>query len=281
MFDNLIVAYLFLGGTGAAACVVLCVLGLVLARSETAGIAHRRLFGFGYLMAAAACAIGAFCLLADLRRPDEVLVLVQSPSVSVVSVGAYVLAATMLLAVLSGLAWLGAFKASRTVVRVASAVHIALALAVMTYTALLLMMFRSVPFFGSPLIIALFLASSLSCGTAFVVVCAVVSRAWQCLASALRALVAADLAVIVVEALVLTAFMLVSVQEAPKSAERLLVGELSAPFWVGPVAGGLAAPLALYVAERFLPSARINPLLPALLVLAGGFALRWCVVAAA
>lgn len=289
MFNNLIVAYLFLGGMGAGACAVLSVLSIVLLRSKSrtfgtralASIPCRRLFGFGFLLAAAVCAVGAFCLLADMRRPDEVLVLLVSPTFTVVSVGAYVLAATILCAVVSGLAWLGVFKIRRTTLRLIATVQVVLALAVMTYTALLLMTFWSVPFFSTPLIIALFLASSLSCGTAAVVLFAIVTRVWENFAVSMRRLALADAVIIAVEALVLTAFVLVSCQVAPESAARLIGGELAVAFWAGLVAAGLAVPFVLYVAECAVPAARVNPLLPAVLVLVGGFVLRWCVVTAA
>lgn len=103
MFNNLIVAYLFLGGMGAGSCCMLNVLGFA---TERAGIASRRLFGFGFLIASAVCTVGAFCLLADMRRPDEILILLTEPTLSVVSVGAYTLAATILCGVFSGMrAW--------------------------------------------------------------------------------------------------------------------------------------------------------------------------------
>lgn len=289
MFNNLIVAYLFLGGMGAGACTVLSVMSFVFLRSKSttfrtralSSIACRRLFGFGFLLAAAVCTVGAFCLLADMRRPDEVLVLLVSPTFTVVSVGAYVLGATILCAVVSGLAWLGVFKAQRTALRLVAAAQVVLALAVMTYTALLLMSFWSVPFFSTPLIIALFLASSLSCGMAAVVLCAVITRVWGSFMVSMRRLALADAAIIAVEAFVLTAFVVVGYQVAPESMARLISGELAVAFWAGLVVAGLAVPFVLYMAECAVPSAHVNPVLPAVLVLVGGFMLRWCIVTAA
>lgn len=288
MFNNLIVAYLFLGGMGAGACCVLCMLSCAAngrlasaVRSQARpDIASQRFFGFGFLIATALCAVGAFCLLADLKRPDEVLVLLTSPTLSVVSVGAYTLIATMLCGVFSGLVWLRAFVVPPLVMRVVVAVHIVLSCAVMVYTALLLMAFSGVPFFRTPLIIALFLASSLSCGTAAVVVIAVVTRAAGSFRNWLRRLALFDMAVLVIELLVLLAFMVASARVAPQSAWRLLDGACSVPFWTL-VVGGLCAPLVLYGLELRLPALHVHPLLPACLVMAGGFVLRWCILAAA
>lgn len=278
MFNDLIVAYLFLGGMGAGACCVLCVLGLA---TERAGIAHRRLFGFGFLIASAVCTVGAFCLLVDLKRPDDILILLTEPTLSVVSVGAYTLAATILCGAFSGLAWLRAFPVPPLAMRIVAAVHIVLACAVMTYTALLLMAFSGVPFFRSLLLIPLFLASSLSCGAAAVTLCAVVTRTWDGLSFAMRRVALADAAILVVELLVLAAFVLASLQDAPASAWRLIGGDEAVPFWAGLVAVGLVAPLALYVLARKMPTLRIHPFVPATLVLVGGFVLRWCILAVA
>lgn len=278
MFNNLIVAYLFLGGMGAGACCVLNVLGFA---TERAGIAPRRLFGFGFLIASAVCTVGAFCLLADMRRPDEILILLTEPTLSVVSVGAYTLAATILCGVFSGLAWLRVFPVPPLAMRIVAAVHLVLACAVMTYTALLLMAFSGVPLFRSPLLIPLFLASSLSCGAAAVTLSAVATRTWDSFALAMRRVALADAAVLVVELLVLAAFVLASLQDAPASAWRLIGGSAAVPFWAGLVAIGIVAPLVLYVLARKVPTLRVHPFVPAALVLVGGFVLRWCILAAA
>lgn len=278
MFNNLIVAYLFLGGMGAGACCVLSVLGF---STGSAGIAHRRLFGFGFLIASAMCVVGAFCLIVDMKRPDEILVLLIEPTLSVVSVGAYTLAATILCGVFSGLAWLRVVPVPLLAMRIVAAVHIVLACAVMTYTALLLMAFSGVPLFRSPLLIPLFLTSSLSCGAAAVTLCAVVTRTWRSFSSAMRCVALADAALLIVELLVLAAFVLASLQNAPASAWRLIGGSEAVPFWMGLVIAGLVAPLAMYVLARMVSGFRIQPFLPAMLVLLGGFVLRWCILAAA
>lgn len=278
MFNNLIVAYLFLGGTGAGACCVLSVLGFV---TEGAGIARRRLFGFGFLIASAVCAVGAFCLLADMKRPDEILILLTEPTLSVVSVGAYTLAGTILCGLFSGLVWLRALPVPPLAMRIVSVVHIALSCAVMTYTALLLRAFSGVPLFRLPLLIPLFLVSSLSCGTAAVTLCAVVTRTWDSFAPTMRRVALADAVALAVELLVLGAFVLMGFQDAPASIWCLIGEDEAIPFWAGLVATGIVAPLVLYVLARAVPALRIHPLVPAMLVLVGGFMLRWCILAAA
>lgn len=278
MFNSLIVAYLFLGGMGAGACCVLSVLGLATKRS---GVVQRRLFGFGFLIASAVCATGAFCLLADMKRPDEILILLIEPTLSVVSVGAYMLAVTILCGVFAGLSWLRVFPVSPLAMRLLAVVHAVTACVVMVYTALLLMAFSSAPLFRSPLLIPLFLTSSLSCGMALVTLCAVATRTWSDLALVMRRVALVDAAVLAVELLVLIAFVLVGAYNAPVSAWRLIVGDEAVSFWIGLVVVGLVVPFALYALPRKVPMLYVHPLVPATFVLVGGFMLRWCILAVA
>ena len=129
MLGPLIVCYLFLGGTGAGACLVLAVLGLLAPRElvavrgaggDGAGrrpagahavlrppAAYRRFLAPGYRAALVALALGMVCLLADVGRADRLLLLLTSPAFSHVAVGAWSLAVCAVLAVLAGLAWDG------------------------------------------------------------------------------------------------------------------------------------------------------------------------------
>ena len=129
MLGPLIVCYLFLGGTGAGACLVLAVLGMLAPRELVAvqgaggrgasrGPAgahavlrppapYRRLLAPGYAAALVALALGMVCLLADVGRADRLLLLLTSPALSHVAVGAWSLAVCAVLAVLAALAWDG------------------------------------------------------------------------------------------------------------------------------------------------------------------------------
>jgi formate-dependent nitrite reductase membrane component NrfD len=93
------------------------------------------------------------------------------------------------------------------------------------------------------------------------------------------ALVRADVALLVVE-LVLIALLLLSLATSTLSqieAARLLFsGRYAMVFWVGVIAIGIVVPIVLQALEL---SHRIpHTVLPAVLVLAGGFALRWVLV---
>lgn len=92
-------------------------------------------------------------------------------------------------------------------------------------------------------------------------------------------LIRADLAFLAVE-LVLIALFLLGLLSSTRShfqaAQLLLAGRYAAPFWLLVVGLGILLPLALQALEL---SRRIrHTVAPALLVLAGGFALRWILV---
>lgn len=288
MFNDLVVAYMFLGGTAAGACCVYCFLALSFARQgmdarigSWAGIAHRRFFGFGFLIAAAISLGGAFCLLGDMRRPEEVLTLVISPTFSVSSIGAYALAALILVAVVLGLLWLGLLKMPPIVSNAVYVLGIALSVVTMTYTALLLMAFPGSPLFRSAWLIPLFMLSSLSCGCSLVVLLALSTRTWESMERALARTRTLDMVLIVLEAAVLLAFMLVVSGIAPESASSLLFGEHALAFWLGVVVAGLGVPLALMAVPRRVAALWDYPAPSAVFVLVGGFALRWCILKAA
>ena len=290
MLGPLIVCYLFLGGTGAGACLVLAVLGMLAPRELVAvqgaggrgasrGPAgahavlrppapYRRLLAPGYAAALVALALGMVCLLADVGRADRLLLLLTSPALSHVAVGAWSLAVCAALALA--------------------------ALAVMLYTGLLLQSLNAVPLWATPWLPALFVLSSLSCGMALVLAAAQLTGAAFAFVTVLGRLAAVDAAVVVLEALVLAAFVGTALagiggdflvdrtdEALAASAEALVAGEAAWLFWGGFVLAGLAVPFALDVALARLRRPRpALALVAAACVLAGGLAMRFCVVEA-
>jgi len=289
MFNNLIAAYMFFGGTGAGACCVLCCLYMVLHRRAvdveadegTRAILRQRFFGFGFLVVSVVSALGSFCLLADMKRPAEILTLIVSPVFSVLSVGAYALATLIVLGAAAAVTLLRPVRVPRAAVTLFLLITLSVGVVVMAYTALLLMAFPAARLFNSPWLVPLFMASSLSCGCAGVILWAQVSRTSDMLAAALRRLRVADGAFIVAEIVVLVVFLLAAGSVAPESADRLLRGDCALGFWLGVVGCGLTVPLALSFLDWRAPSLRVHPILSMLLILIGGFALRWCMLKAA
>ena len=84
MLSDLVVCYLFLGGTGAGLCLVLSVLGLLVPRSclsTPPGVhlhpsaAYRKLLGSGLVAAFVLLALGIVCLVADLGNAERMILL--------------------------------------------------------------------------------------------------------------------------------------------------------------------------------------------------------------
>ena len=299
MLSDLVVCYLFLGGTGAGALLVLCALGLLSTRAAAltrggrlrATSAYRRLLVPGFASAFALLAAGAVCLAVDLGSFDGALLLFVRPRATHLTVGAWALAAGLLLSALSCAAWSSACGWRLAVVRALGVLGAVDALVAMAYTGLLLGGVGAVPLWASPWLPALFVVSALSCGVACVIGAAHLAGAARLFPGVLRALAAVDAVAIVAEAAAawgLVAFAAAggsmggaSQEAAVASAEALVAGPDAWLFWGGFALAGLVVPFALDLvlarARRPLPHAALAA---AACVLAGGFAMRWCVVAA-
>ena len=290
MLSDLVVCYLFLGGTGAGLCLVLSVLGLLVPRSclsTPPGVhlhpsaAYRKLLGSGLVAAFVLLALGIVCLVADLGNAERMILLLVHPTASYLAVGSWALAACLALAAALGLAWLGVGVWNVALVRVVHVVAGLASLVVMVYTGLLLQSLGAVPLWATPWLPALFAASSLSCGAAVIVGLDAALSPPSCEVS--RVAWGAGAVLGCIEAAVLVAFLAVQsgyTQTARASCEALLAGSLALTFWVGVCAVGLAVPLALHAVGRLLPG-RAAMMASSLGVLAGGLLLRYCIVAAA
>ena len=252
MLSDLVVCYLFLGGTGAGLCLVLSVLGLLVPRSclsTPPGVhlhpsaAYRKLLGSGLVAAFVLLALGIVCLVADLGNAERMILLLVHPTASYLAVGSWALAACLALAAALGLAWL-------------------------------------------------FAASSLSCGIACALALAQITGAASAFGAVLGRLAAVDAAVIVVEAAIVAVFVYAASQAgaplsngtelaAAQSVRELVAGRNAQLFWGCFVVLGLAVPFALDVVlalrRRPLPGV---VLFASACVLVGGFVMRFCVVAA-
>lgn len=318
MFSELVVAYLFLGGTGAGACAVAAALGLFadtdeVCRAATArfrdgrGRWYGRFFGGSLTAAAASLAVGVLCLVADAGRPDRLLLLLTAGPTSYLAVGAWALSACLALAVLCALAWRGVVPAPVPLLRGLCALLLAAAVATAAYTGLLLADMPAVPLWHSWWLPAAFVISSLSCGIAVVLAVALLTGCASAFSRTLRALVRVDGALILAEAVVLAAWVAsvwadagagsadaarTATDEAALASLRLLLtGPHAVLFWVGLAGVGLALPIVVDVlALRAAAPRRSAPCAPlagqgallasAFCVLIGGACLRAAVVAA-
>lgn len=316
MFSELATLYLFLGGVGGGSLAVLCLLeiaqsgragrtdfarAVVLAGGGTAGecgFDPRRAAGasrprmrdaFAALprepverawpvcFVALAFAIG--CLLVDLGRPDRVIAVVLSPYPTPVAIGAWALGIGFVVAAaFSAVALFDGVPVRTAVVRVVSCAGIAAGAVIVAYTGVLLQTMASVLVWQTPLVPVAFSLSSLSCGVTVVLVGMAFATTRQAFGCDLALLVRADTCLIVAEAVVLAAYVAWAFSSAgtQPAAYALMAGGLAWPFWGGVVTVGLAAPLALEQAVRF-GNRQSQLVWIAACVLAGAFALRFCV----
>lgn len=289
MFNDFIACYLFLGGAGAGTCVVLTCLGVANLLSspsvkdfpQVKSVVLRRFFGFGFLLVAAICLVGALCLLLDLARPDKVITLLFSPTITVVSVGAYTLVAVIFLSSLLGLTWLGVLRPPRWLVYLLSGIIVFLSFVLMTYTAVLLQIISRIALFQSEWLVVLFLSSSLSCGTAFTIFIAAIVRTYDPLLAQLRKILVVDFVLIVIEILSLAAFLFFAKPGAEGAVMALMQRPLAMPFWFGLVVCGLIVPAVCLLKEMRFSASLPSSLIPAALIAIGGFLLRWCILKAA
>lgn len=291
MLNELTIMYLFLGGDGAGATLMLTLIswlfsggGLRRMDAECVCFApiqgERRLFGFGYATAAGLQLLGILCLLLDMGRPDKALTLFLNPHFSITAVGAYGLGAVIVLSAVLAVVWLHNSFVRRWLVRALGLCAMLAAAVVMVYTALLLRAFAGVEFWDSPWLIALFFLSSASTGIAVVVAVSVAARVDMLWSGLVRRLFAIDMFVILFEALAVVAYLMTSWPVAAGDVEALLTGGLAELFWGGFVLCGLIVPAVLNVGMRLLSGLRVHPGVICACVLIGGFCLRWCVAMA-
>ena len=261
MFGELIVAYLFLAGAGAGGVAAASLADLLLVR-ESFGVSvlpdfaekrpAERLVAGALALSCGALALGAGCLAADLGRADRVLSLFLAPPVTLMNLGAWAVA--LLTAVAAALAlarflyvpWL-----HRCAMVVAEIVACGLAVVVAVYAGLLLQTLSGVRLWSSPWVPALFALSAASCGCALLMAGALFAEGDEGVRKVAQAAARADAVVIVVEVAAAAGFLAfvagsdhagVRVSEA-----SLLCGPAALPWWVGFMACGLAAPLAVEV----------------------------------
>jgi formate-dependent nitrite reductase membrane component NrfD len=282
--------YLFLGGMAAG----VMILGSLLALRERERSPAARWLG---LAAPALVSLGMGALFLDLAHKLHVWrFYLGFRWTSPMSWGAWILVLVYPVTLLFGLAGLGDAQAERAaalagklglagLVRRARAlapaarrrlawIHLGTGAALGVYTGILLSTLGARALWSSALLGPLFLVSGLSTGAAFLLL-------FRLTGDERHFLVRWDLLAIGLELLLLALFLVglgTSGAGGKEAAGLLLGGPFTAPFWTLVVIGGLLAPVLLETLEtRF--RYRVTAVAP-LLVLAGGLALRWILVAA-
>ena len=257
--------YLFLGGMGGGAFLTAAVLYL---RNRTG---NNRVICASMWAAVISLAVGLLLLLSELVTPARGLMMWQSFShftswmtygawgafAAIVVFGASALLATekLMAPVRKRGGWLAAHE---TGLRSGLAiVGIVLGAFVAVYTGMLLMAPASVPLWNTPLLPFLFTVSAFDTGVALVeVMAAVAARKDPLAADAKRFLERSVVVLVLLEAVVLAAFLGTALAgdsgaaaaTAAASAAMLVEGPLAGWFWVLLVAAGLALPLVVAIA---------------------------------
>ncbi len=289
----LLAIYLFLAGAGAGAFILAVAVELLGKGKEL-----RSFVRAGTLIAGPLTAAGMVFLVLDLGwvevlniQPWRMILLhTNFNPTSMISWGTWILTFFIPLSFLYGMTRMGFKFFSERVEKILRYTSLLLAFGTAIYTGLDLSVVSAIPFWNNSLVPVLFLISALSTGLAASIVVAVIFD--RSLLEKLKSLYILLVALVVTD-LVFVFFLLFitshSSVEERASTSMLLTGQFSPHFWVRAVlfllAIFLAIKLIVAAAERSEPLAIGTPslrrrvaLVAPLLVLAGGFILRYLVL---
>jgi formate-dependent nitrite reductase membrane component NrfD len=277
----LIIAYLFLAGAGSGAFIAAVACEL-LAPDWSKALARA-----GSLAAGPLVAVGTACLVLDLEagfwEPWRQIYLVGNLR-SMISWGVIILSffiplAFLYAAALNEITVVG--KIAKKYVLFIEIVGSLLAVATATYTGVLIAVVNGVPFWNTPLMPVLFLASAMSTGLAVAMIGAAIIDITT--VKTLSNFALGHVIFLAVEALVLMLFVFMSLTrstEAALSAGVLISGVLSPYFWGLVVILGIVVPFILSIIEYYEYGEMPKYLVVGadLLVLIGGMSLRALII---
>lgn len=277
----LIVAYLFLAGAGSGAFIAAVACDL-LAPDWSKALARA-----GSLAAGPLVAVGTVCLVLDLDaglwEPWRQIYLVNNLN-SMITWGVLILAlfipiALLYAAALNEITFVGRIASKYTLYL--GGVGSFLAVSTAAYTGVLIAVVNGVPFWNTPLMPLLFMASAMSTGLAVAMIGAAIIdiRTIKTLSN----FALGHVIFLAVEAVVLMMFVFMSLTrstEAAMSASMLISGVLSPYFWVLVVVLGILIPFVLSIVEYYeygeMPRSLV--VVADLLVLLGGMSLRALII---
>ena len=282
LFSWYIVGYLFLAGAGSGAfllSVAGCAYDAVRRTPESERVAAAVQPGF--FAAPCLVALSGVLLLLDLGNPERAWAVLSMPLQSVMSAGAWFVCVLAVVSAAVAVMGIACRRVPRAAFAACCAVGGVAAIGAMAYTGLLLSDMVSIDFWHTPWLVVLFVVSSLSTGAACVIGIDAVAlppsrvaprELWR-IAGALCAL----------ETIALAAFFFAQssfTEVSRQSCGLLFAGGLAPAFWCGVVGAGIVVPAVAHAASRRSVSAS-TAVAASAGVLAGGFALRYCIVAAA
>lgn len=285
MFSTLIVAYLFLGGAASGAFFVMASWSLAFHRR---GITHphrlhsafKALLARVYAIALITLIASATCLVWDLLYPERALLIFLRPRPTLLTFGAFALAALMLI----GLALTIANVFDTRLIggrarKLLEVLTIPASLAVMLYTGLFLASNASIPFWSTPWLTVLFLLSSLSAGVSGVLLIDYFVQGQTILLRATKPLQRLHLVCLALEGGALAGFIHSAIvnPEAGKSLALLAQPDMLATGIVGVAAMGIVFPFLLESYALTRKECRAIPFSD-VICLIGSFCLRYCII---
>ncbi|MGO9566575.1 MAG: NrfD/PsrC family molybdoenzyme membrane anchor subunit [Desulfomonilaceae bacterium] len=277
----LIITYLFLAGAGSGAFLAAVACDL-LAPDWSKALARA-----GSLAAGPLVIVGTACLVFDLEagfwQPWRQLYLISNLtsaiSWGVIILSAFIPVALLYAAALNEISFVGRY--AKKYVRLLEAIGSVLAVSTAGYTGVLIAVVNGVPFWNTPVMPVLFIASAVSTGLAVAMIGAAIIDI-----STIRTLSNFALGHIIflaVEAVVLMLFIFMSLTrsvEAASSANILLSGFLSPYFWALVVTVGIIVPFVLSIVEYYEYGEMSKYLVVGadLCVLVGGMSLRALII---
>lgn len=297
VFSFEVVCYLFLGGLGGGLCAVAGLAGVSVPREcFEAGLplSYRRLMVPIFATATASLVLGSLFLLAASGNYPALRYLFFEPVWGYLPVGAWAIALGVLLCLVALAFWATASRVRGIwAVRLFHAAVAAIGFVIALYTGLFLSDMRAVSLWNTPLLPALFVLSSLSCGLVLMVAYMEAVGVRASFRSYARTMAKSDAVLVVLE--FACAFLLVAtllwplvstgtVTAGVRSVLALTVGEYAWIWWMVFVGVGMAGTFAFeFLALRAgegLPGRLWATLAPCVCVLVGAFALRYCVIMA-
>ncbi len=286
MLGTFVILYLFLGGCGAGALLVATAWSLLFHCTKSRTFQQSRAFwslvGKLHLASFGILALSAFCLLADLGSPHRFFLLFLRPTASLLSVGSFVLLASLLVSAYLAAAHALGWPLSSMARKGLEALGALLAAMLMVYTGLYLAWMEAVPLWNNAALPVLLALSSLSSGAAVVLLLAPFGRDWALLAGWVDGLHRVHLITLGFEFLALFAFIALAAANlfaAPALAQLISSEGQGSWFFAGFVLGGIAVPFGIEVLRPF--TGRVAPVAVAeASCLFGGLILRFCLVLA-
>ncbi len=260
----LIVWYFFLGGIAGGAYFTAAI------ADNFGGPRDRGVIRVGYILALLMVALCGILLILDLGTPSRFLNMVLNFKFwDPMSIGAWMLGIFGIFTFVSSALSVSGDESRAPLRRRVSLVGIIAGFFLASYTGVLLSA-TALPFWtDARLMGALFLASGASTGMAAISL--LLYLGGESTGEGFKKVKRADRFAMVFELIVLVLFLVL----LGSAAAPLLTGHLAPLFWIGLVLAGLVVPLALELAGGAL---KVPAVVPAILVLIGGFILRYVVV---